>query len=163
MNVKAFVLASVWVACCALPIRAAERYVFRVAEGTQALAGENLPPDMAQLAGSPMMVLIAIDGTQWRWMLNGCAAMTPCEWRIDERGGQRVRPEDDVAVHAWDVGLTRIDATQFRLRCFRASCLIRHRAVEAKRISTARLDRGRSIELPVDSVIDLQLTDDAKR
>ena len=163
MNVKAFVLASVWLACCALPIRASEHYAFRVAEGTQALAGENLPPDMAQLAGTPMMVLIAIHGTQWRWMLNGCAAMAPCEWRIDDRGGQRVRPDKDVAVHAWDVGLTRIDATRFQLRCLRASCLIRHRAVEAKPISTAELRRGESIELRVDSVIDLQLTNDAKR
>jgi hypothetical protein len=150
-------------ACCAPPIRAAEHYRFRVAEGTQALAGEELPSNIAELAGKPIMVLIAVDGTQWRWMLNGCGAMTPCEWRIDDRGGQRVRPDKDVAVHAWDVGLTRIDATRFRLRCFRASCLIRHRAVEAKRISTVKLLRGESIELPIERVIDLQLTDDAKR
>jgi hypothetical protein len=162
MNVKVLVLASVWLACCALPIHASDRYAFRVVEGTQAIAGMPQQSNMAELAGKPLMMLIGIEGTQWQWTVNGCLDMTPCEFRIDDRSGQRMLPED-VAVHAFDVGLTRIDATRFRLRCLRASCLVRHHAVEAKRISTARLRRGRSIELPVDSVIELQLTDDAKR
>jgi hypothetical protein len=165
MNVKALVIASMWLAWCAAPICAAERYGFRVAEGTQALAGETLPPEMAQLAGKPMMVLIAIDGTHWRWMLNGCAAMNSCEWRIDERGGYGGRPDEDAATlsSAADVGLTRIDATRFRLRCLRETCVIRHRGIGATRIRTALLHRGSSIELPVENAIDVELTNEVKR
>jgi len=164
MDVKGLVLASIWLACCAPALQASDHYRFRVAEGTQALEGQDLPSNMAELAGKPMMVLLAIDGTHWRWMLNGCAALPDCEWRIDDRGGQRVLPADAVVALArpWDIGLTRIDATRFRLRCFHESCVVHYGTGEAKTARTAELQRGASIELPIDDQIELDLTGDAK-
>ena len=162
MNVKVLVLASVWFACSALPIRASDHYAFRVAEGMQSIAGMPQQSNMSELTGKPLMMLVGIEGTQWQWTLNACLDMTPCEFRLDGRSGQRMLPED-VPAHAFDVGLTRIDATRFHLRCLRESCVVRHGPVEGKQMRTTRLRRGRSIELPVGTVVDLQLTDDAKR
>jgi hypothetical protein len=162
MNVKVWVLVSVWVAFCALPIHAAEHYTFRVAEGTQALVGLPQQSNMAELAGKPLMVLIGIEGTQWRWTLNGCLDITPCEFRMDDVGGQRVLP-GEVDARRWDVGLTRIDATRFRLRCLRESCVVGHGSVEGKAMRTTKLRRGRSIDLPVNTVIELALIGDANR
>jgi hypothetical protein len=164
MNVKILLLASVWLACIAPPNRAAEQYRFRVAEGTQALAGEELPSNMAELDGEPMMVLIGIEGTSWRWMLNGCPPAKPCEWRVDDRGGHGGPPDEDPAAlsHPWDVGLTRIDATRFRLRCLRESCVVRHDQIEGKPMRTVKLRRGESIELQVERLLAVQLSN-AKR
>jgi hypothetical protein len=162
MNFKVLVLASVWLACCALPIHASDHYAFRVAEGLQAIAGMPQQSNMAELAGKPLMMLIAIGGTPGRWMLNGCLDITPCEFRRAEESGQRVLP-GNVDADRYDVGLTRIDATRFRLRCLRESCVVRHGPVEGKRMRTTNLRRGKSIELPVGTVIDLQLSDAAKR
>ena len=160
MNVKILVLASVWLACFASPIRAAEHYRFRVAEGTQALAGQELPSNMAELDGKPVMVLIGIEGTSWRWMLNGCPPGKPCEWRIDDKGGQGGTPDEDPAVlsRPWDVGLTRMDATRFRLRCLRESCVVQHDLDEGKPMRTVKLRRAESIELQVARSIDVQLS-----
>jgi hypothetical protein len=161
MNIKPLLLASVWLAYSAPSMQAAEHYRFRVAEGTQALAGQELPSNMAELAGKPIMVLIGTEGTKWRWMLNGCPPAKPCEWRIDDRGGQPGPPEEDPArlSRPWDVGLTRIDATRFRLRCLRDSCVVRHGPVEGEAMHTAKLLRGESIDLRVERALDLQLAD----
>jgi hypothetical protein len=163
MNVKVLVLASVWFAWCALPIHASDHYAFRVAEGLQSIAGMPQESSMVKaLSGKPLMMLIAIGGTPGRWMLNGCLDITPCEFRRAEESGQRVLP-GNVDVFKYDVGLTRIDATRFRLRCLRESCIVRHGPVEGRPMRTTKLRRGKSIELPVGTVIDLQLSDAAKR
>jgi hypothetical protein len=159
MNVRVLVFATALIAWTATPTHAAEQYRFRVAEGLEALGDEELPPGMAQLRGRPLMVLIGIEGTHWRWMLNGCPQTRPCEWRIDDTGGGGGSgdPEEDPAdfTQPRDLGLLRLDATRFRLRCLREVCVIRHAPVGAKEMERIRLLRGGWIELPVERVIDV--------
>ena len=163
MNLKGLVFASVLIAVCAGSIQAAEQYRFRVAEGLEALPAEDRLPNMELLRGKPLMVLIASEGLQWRWMLNGCPAVKPCEWRIEGSGGRgSLTPDEDPAsfTQILDLGLMRIDATRFRLRCLRESCLIRHGAVGATEMEQIRLLRGESVELSVERVIDVKFGSD---
>jgi hypothetical protein len=163
MKVRMLVLA-VLISWCAARSHAAERYRFRVAEGLEALAGEELPSGMEYLRGKPLMVLIGTEGTRWRWMLNGCPATKPCEWRIDPTGGGggSADPDEDPAAFTTprDLGLTRIHATLFRLRCLRELCVIRHGTVGSDAMETVRLARGQRIELSVERAIDVKFADD---
>ena len=163
MNVKVSVFAAVLIAWLAAPIQAAEQYRFRVAEGLEALGDEELPPGMERLRGQPLMMLIEIEGTHWRWILNGCPEPKRCEFRIDDQGGaaHSVDPDQDPATFTKprDLGLMRIDATRFRLRCLRELCVIRHGAVGAKELESIRLLRGGWIELSAERVIDVKFAD----
>jgi hypothetical protein len=148
------------------PIHAGEHYRFRVGEGLEALGAEKLPAGMEQLRGRPLMILIGIEGTHWRWVLNGCPASKRCEFRIDDRGGtaHSAEPDEDPAAFTRprDLGLLRIDSKRFQLRCLRESCVIRHGAAGAEEVERIRLLRGEWIELSVEREIDVTLSADAK-
>jgi|GEM_PF-3267199 len=80
------------------PVRVADRYRFRVAEGIEAL-GDHATPHAKQLIGKPLMVLISLEGTHW--MFNGCpAAKKPCEWLIDDHGGVQHRTKAQVSIRS---------------------------------------------------------------
>lgn len=164
MKVKVLVLAAVWIAWSGAPIVGAEQYRFCVAEGLEALGNEKVPPSMERLRGRRLMMLIGIEGTRWRWVLNGCPGTKRCEFRIDDRGGapDSVDPDQDPAAFTQqrDLGLMRIDAKRFRLRCLRELCVITHRTVGAKERERIRLLRGEWIELSAECEIDVKFSAD---
>jgi hypothetical protein len=163
MNVKMLIVPLVLIAWCAAPIHAAEQYRFRVAEGLEALGDEELPPGMERLRGRPLMMLIGTRGTHWRWILNGCPETKRCEFRIDDSGGgaHSTAPDEDPATfpRQLDLGLMRLDATRFRLRCLRELCVIRHGAVGSEEMESIRLLRSEWIELSVERAIDVKFAD----
>jgi hypothetical protein len=164
MNVRRLFLASVLITWWAGPVQAAEQYRFRVVEGLTALGDEVLPKGIEQMRGQPLMMVIGIEGTHWRWILNGCMAKKHCEFGINTTGGGGGSgdPDEDPAAsrQMYDLGLMRIDASLFRLRCLRKSCLIRHGSFGAKDLESLRLLQGESVELPIDRVIDVKFSDD---
>ena len=143
-------------------VQAGERYRFRVAEGLESLGEEKLPDGMERLRGRPLMILIGIEGTHWRWILNGCPETKRCEFSINDTGGGGGDPDEAPAskTPVYDLGLMRIDATRFRLRCLREVCVILEGAVGADEMKSLQLPRGESIELPVERVIDVRFSVD---
>jgi hypothetical protein len=162
MRIKSLVFVTLLTAWRVAPVHAGEQYRFRVAEGLEALGDEKLPDGMERLRGRPLMVLIEIEGTHWRWVLNGCPENKRCEFRINDSGGGGGDPDEDPATlkPVYDLGLVRIDATRFRLRCLRELCVIGHGPVGAKELEGKRLLRGEWIELFVERVIDAKFSAD---
>ena len=140
------------IAAVAGAARAAESYKLRVTEGIESLAKKDRPADVSRLTGQPLMIVTAVEGTHWRWMLNGCPPKAKnCEWRVNARGASG--GSNDAAVPSgWDLGLTRLSATSFQVRCLRDSCALRQGNRE-DHIRVSTLKRGESIKLKTGETI----------